>query len=205
MEPEQDYTYKTLKQAGNIVLKVKGSRFIGIALPVKNESEVKAGLDKLRKMYPDATHVCYAYILGKDGSRQKSSDDGEPTGTAGRPILRQISKAGLVNTLVAVVRYFGGTLLGTGGLIQAYSSAAAEVLEACGTSTLTRYEIYRIRQPYGNEHEIYSFAAQYGILLNVIPDDSCFCAEIKIPLQYVGIFSERFHGSFSKPEHPGTE
>lgn len=205
MESEKEGTYKTIAREDHIVFKEKGSRFLAYAFSVKNDKEAKSYLEKLRKEFPDATHICYAYITGYEGTVHKSSDDGEPSGTAGKPILRQIIKAGLVNTLVAVVRYFGGSLLGTGGLIQAYGTAAAEVISACGHNVSKRYVNYLVQLPFGSEHEIYRMASQYDMTLSVIPDDLCFCAEIKIPLQYVGIFLERFKGNSTKPEHPGTE
>ncbi len=101
---------------------------MAFAYPVTDEDEVKEKVDLLRKKYFDARHHCYAYRLGATGERFRANDDGEPTGTAGKPILGQLTACNLTNTLVVVVRYFGGILLGTGGLVQAYKQAAADAL-----------------------------------------------------------------------------
>ncbi len=111
------------------IYKSKGSKFLGFAEHVKDEEEVKARVDFYKKKYHDARHVCYAYRLGPDLWRTR--DDGEPHGTAGVPILRAIDAAKQDNILVVVVRYFGGTLLGTGGLIVAYREAAKLALDLC--------------------------------------------------------------------------
>ena len=108
--------------------KEKGSKFLAFAYPVRTEEEVKEKIDFLRKKYFDARHHCYAYRLGADGKQYRASDDGEPANTAGKPILGQLTSSGVTNVLVVVVRYFGGILLGTGGLIQAYKQAAADAL-----------------------------------------------------------------------------
>jgi len=107
----------------------KRSRFIGIAAPAESGDEAEAFLNGVRRRFPDATHHCYAYRVQR-AAIVRLSDDGEPQGTAGRPILEVLERNGLENTCVAVVRYFGGTLLGTGGLVRAYSDAAKEVLAA---------------------------------------------------------------------------
>jgi uncharacterized YigZ family protein len=122
-------TYREIKSATAASLRERGSKFIAYAYPVKSDGEVKKYLQELRSEFPDATHHCYAYILNPDKSAQKSSDDGEPSNSAGRPILRAILSLDLTNTLVIVVRYFGGTMLGIPGLIQAYSNAAKLALE----------------------------------------------------------------------------
>lgn len=112
-------------------IKVKGSRFIGEALLVYDEAEASSALQAVRKRAYTATHHCSAYRLGQDGGLQRYSDDGEPNGTAGQPILRQIDGRSLTNLLVVVTRYYGGTKLGTGGLSRAYGDAAGAVLDLC--------------------------------------------------------------------------
>jgi len=124
----QNDTYKTIEGTSEGLYKEKGSKFLAFAHPVDNLEAVKALLDDYRKRYHDARHVCFAYSLGPEREETKAGDDGEPSGTAGRPILGQIQSFGLTNVLVVVVRYFGGILLGTGGLVVAYKSAAAEAL-----------------------------------------------------------------------------
>lgn len=121
-------TYKSISSVSEGLYKDNGSRFIAIAYPVESESEVRGIVSSLRKEYHDARHHCYAYRIGLDGSECRSSDDGEPSGSAGRPILGQIDSAGLSDVLVVVVRYFGGIKLGIPGLIRAYKSSTADAL-----------------------------------------------------------------------------
>lgn len=127
--PETD-TYRTLAGTSEALYKEKGSKFIARAYPVGNEQDIKEVLESLRKEYFDARHHCYAWILGPDGQHYRANDAGEPNHSAGDPILGQIRSLELTNTLVVVIRYFGGTKLGVSGLIQAYKTAAAEALAA---------------------------------------------------------------------------
>jgi len=122
-------SYLTLGAEAGHEIKIKGSRFIALGYPADSESSAMASLDKIRKKEHAATHHCYAYVVGIDDEKFKYSDDGEPSGTAGRPIYQAITGHNLKNILVIVVRYFGGTKLGTGGLTRAYSQAAAEMLD----------------------------------------------------------------------------
>lgn len=117
--------FKTITGISKVAYSEKKSKFIAYALPVQSVEEVKIEVDKLRKEYYDSRHVCWAYMLGADRSEFRSNDDGEPSGTAGKPILGQINSNELTNILIAVVRYFGGIKLGTSGLIVAYREAAA--------------------------------------------------------------------------------
>jgi len=121
-------TYKTVINTAEGSITEKKSKFIAHIFPVKSADEVKEIVEAQRKKYYDARHVCWAYMLGWERAEFRSNDDGEPSGTAGRPILGQINSAELTDVLITVVRYFGGTLLGTGGLIKAYKEAAAEVI-----------------------------------------------------------------------------
>lgn len=107
----------------------KKSRFLGEAFHASTREEAEQELARIRRKYYDARHTCYAYVLGEDGAGRKASDDGEPSGTAGQPILKVIDGAGCTDILVAVTRYFGGTLLGTGGLVRSYTAAAKAALE----------------------------------------------------------------------------
>lgn len=124
-----DDVYKTITETYKAVYSEKRSKFIAYAIPVQSVDEVKNELDKLRKEYYDARHVCWAYMLGSDRSEFRANDDGEPSGTAGKPILGQINSNELTDILVAVVRYFGGIKLGTSGLIVAYREAAAAAID----------------------------------------------------------------------------
>jgi len=123
-------SYFTIKQPAEGIYKDKGSKFISFAFPVINEIEIKAHLSGLKKEHPSARHHCYAWRLGADKSAYRANDDGEPSNTAGKPIFSQIQSKDLTNILIVVVRYFGGTLLGVSGLINAYKGAAANVLES---------------------------------------------------------------------------
>ena len=135
-------SYDTVYTGGVGEIVEKKSRFIAQVFPVKTEEEVMQLLETTRKKYWDARHNCYAFILGADGGISRCSDDGEPSRTAGRPILEVLSKRGLKDVLVIVTRYFGGTLLGTGGLVRAYSQAAqAGLMESC---IITKQAGYRI-------------------------------------------------------------
>ena len=122
-------SYLTLAAENSHEIKIKGSRFIALGYPVDTEAAALANLDKIRKKEYAATHHCYAYLVGLITEKFKYSDDGEPSGTAGRPIYQTIIGRSLKNILVVVVRYYGGTKLGTGGLTRAYSQAAAEMLD----------------------------------------------------------------------------
>lgn len=126
----QSDTFKTITAISEGFYKEKGSRFLSFAMPVSSVEEVKSLIDSCRKKYFDARHICFAYSLGPQREKYRVGDDGEPPGTAGRPIFGQIQSYGLTNLLVVVVRYFGGVLLGTGRLAVAYKSAAAEALLA---------------------------------------------------------------------------
>lgn len=122
-------SYRTIAATSEGLFKDRGSKFLSFAFPVKSEEEVKEILLRLRKDYHDARHHCYAWKLGVDPPGVRANDDGEPSSSAGKPILNQIEKLNLTNTLVVVVRYFGGTLLGVGGLINAYRTAAEDALK----------------------------------------------------------------------------
>lgn len=123
-----DDSYKTLEGPAEGIYREKGSRFLAFGFPVENETDIRNILASLRKKYHDARHHCYAYRLGPSGESYRLNDDGEPSGTAGKPIFGQFLSGNLTNVLAVVVRYFGGTLLGTGGLIVAYRSATADML-----------------------------------------------------------------------------
>jgi uncharacterized YigZ family protein len=124
----QGETYKTITNSSEGIYKDKGSKFLAYAYPVSSEDEVKAHLEALRKEHHSARHHCWAYKLGNKGEVYRCSDDGEPTNSAGKPILGQLEAFDVTNVAVVVVRYFGGVLLGVGGLIQAYKEAAKSAL-----------------------------------------------------------------------------
>lgn len=126
-------SYRSISGPAEGLFKDNGSRFISFAFPVETENEVKSIVGDLKKKYHDARHHCYAYRLGYLGDRFRANDDGEPSSSAGRPILGQIDSKGLSDVLVVVVRYFGGIKLGVPGLIRAYKTSTAEALEKAGS------------------------------------------------------------------------
>jgi len=126
----------------------KKSRFIAAMAPVGSEEEALAFIESVRKKHYDARHNCFAFILGEDGKTERCSDDGEPSGTAGRPMLEVLRGVGLTNVVAVVTRYFGGTLLGTGGLVRAYTQALQEAVSVCRIITMRRGVRYSITADY---------------------------------------------------------
>ncbi len=145
VEPD---TYRTIKQRSEGVFRDRGSKFLAFAFPVNTRDEIKKTLAELRKEYHDARHHCYAYRLGAAKEIFRANDDGEPSGTAGKPILGQIRSNDLSNILIVVVRYFGGTLLGVGGLINAYRTAAANAIHDAIIITAAEQDLIEINFPY---------------------------------------------------------
>lgn len=143
-------TYLTIKAAAEAQLTEKRSRFLAFAHHVDNEEEARSLLAQYKKTYHDARHVCYAYVIGAEAETVRANDDGEPSGTAGRPILGQISSRNLCYTMVAVVRYFGGVKLGTGPLGVAYKTVASQVLDAAETRECIVTSEWRMEVPYAD-------------------------------------------------------
>ena len=141
-------TYLTIEKTSAAAVTEKRSKFIAFAHPVTSAEEVKETVQRYRKEYYDASHVCWAYMLGTERTVFRANDDGEPSGTAGKPILGQINSNGLTDILVVVIRYFGGVKLGTPGLISAYKAAAAAVLNEAKIEERTIDEIITIAFPY---------------------------------------------------------
>ncbi|SFE42872.1 uncharacterized protein, YigZ family [Paenibacillus catalpae] len=124
--------YSTVRAQGSEEIVIKKSRFIGYAKPVETEEEAVQFIDEIKRLHRSATHNCSAYVVGERDQHQKASDDGEPSGTAGKPILEVIKHKGLKNVAVVVTRYFGGIMLGAGGLVRAYTDGAVAGIEAAG-------------------------------------------------------------------------
>jgi uncharacterized YigZ family protein len=141
-------TYKTIKSESSGLFKDRGSKFIGLAYRVRSVEEFQSSLEKAKKEYRDARHHCFAYKIGLDDDTWRVNDDGEPSGTAGKPIMGQINSFELTNVLIVVVRYFGGTLLGVGGLINAYRNAAREALEKAVIISEIITQSYDLEFPY---------------------------------------------------------
>ncbi len=156
-------TYRTIKQRSEGVFRDRGSKFLAFAFPVYSTNEIKRKLADLRKEYHDARHHCYAFRLGADRARYRANDDGEPSGSAGNPILGQIRSNDLSNILIVVVRYFGGTLLGVGGLINAYRTAAANALQDAVIITAAEQDLIEIMFPYTMMNKIMKIIRDEGM------------------------------------------
>jgi uncharacterized YigZ family protein len=174
MEIRED-TYQTIVAKSEGLYKEKGSKFIALAFQVTSEDEVKDILASLRKDYHDARHHCYAYIIGFKGEHWRANDDGEPSGTAGRPIHGQIQSRNLTNTLIVIIRYFGGTKLGVSGLINAYKTAAADALDHAQIETKTVNDIYKITYGYLAMNDIMKLVKDENLsIMEQNFDTSCF-------------------------------
>jgi uncharacterized YigZ family protein len=143
-----DDTYKTINRISEGIFRDKGSKFIGYAYPIKSETEIKSIVNRLRAEHTKARHFCWALRLSPDRNVFKLNDDGEPSGTAGRPILNTLLSSDITNVLVVVVRYFGGTLLGVPGLINAYKNATLAAIEENEIVTKTVNDVYEISFDY---------------------------------------------------------
>ena len=167
-------TFRTIASSSEGSYKEKGSKFLSFAFPVKNVDEINQILAQYRKQYYDARHICYAYMLGNAKNEWRANDDGEPSGTAGRPILGQINSFELTNVLVIVVRYFGGILLGTGGLITAYKEASRDALEQAGIVEQTIDEIISIEFDYLLMNEVMRIVKEMSLqILDQSFDNMC--------------------------------
>ena len=154
-------TFRTLSASAEAEFKDKGSRFIAYAYPIRTTEDVKKLVDDQRQAHHKARHWCYAYRLGTDGLQFRANDDGEPSGSAGRPILGQIDSFGLTDVLIIVVRYFGGTLLGVPGLIHAYKTAAAEALKTAVVVEKNIEKTVFLRCDYPNLNDAVRIAKQH--------------------------------------------
>jgi len=168
-------TYKTIEAPAEGIYKEKGSKFIAKAFPVRTEEQVKTIIDEIKEEFYDARHHCYAYILGPKGDKWRANDDGEPSGTAGKPIHGQLLSFNLTNVLVVVIRYFGGTKLGVSGLINAYKTAAHDALTNAKIITRTVDAIYRITFGYATMNEVMRLAKDLNLqLIEQHFDNTCF-------------------------------
>ena len=154
--------YNTITVASTAEFKDRGSRFLAFAFPINNAEDFKIHRARLKKEHPKANHHCFAYRLGVDGTNFRVSDDGEPSGSAGRPILGQIDSNQLTNMLIVVVRYFGGTLLGIPGLINAYKTAAALAIEQTSIIQKPVLILHRLQFDYLLMNDVMKLLKQYG-------------------------------------------
>ena len=170
--------YKTLVSRADAEFIINKSRFIGHGKPVETEEEALAFLAEMRETYKDATHNCYAYIVGANMGVMRYSDDGEPGGTAGMPIIEVLKARGITNCCVVVTRYFGGVLLGAGGLVRAYSRGAAEAVNACGVGVMhpTLRVLVDVPYPLLSKVEFFLKTAP------VIVEDKAFAEQVTLTL-----------------------
>ena len=152
----------TLSKTGDSRIEVKKSVFIGRSFHISSPEEAAEYLAQERKKYPDARHLCYAWVTGGENSRQKSSDDGEPQGTAGQPLLEILTSNGFTDSMICVTRYFGGTLLGTGGLVRAYTDAAKAALDVSDVRTVSHKAVMKLTMSYNDSGKINFYIASAG-------------------------------------------
>lgn len=185
-------TYRTITTTSEGYYKEKGSKFIAFALPAENETEVKQHLERIKKEYYDARHHCFAYRLGADKLVYRVNDDGEPSGTAGRPIFGQIQSNDLTNILIVVIRYFGGTKLGVRGLINAYKTASIDALEKAKIITKTVNDVYEVKYQYEKMNSVMKIVKDEG--LNIFDQQFEIDCSIKFVVRkkYSQVIFEKF-------------
>ena len=171
-----DDTYNMLATRGDGLYKEKGSKFIAETFTVMNEDEAKAAVASVKKNYFDARHHCYAYVIGPDKKTFRSSDDGEPSGTAGMPVLDVIVKNEIYDVCVVVTRYFGGVLLGTGGLVRAYSQGSKIALESGGIVLMQSCLLCGVSCSYNRYGKVSSLVMENGATI----DDTIYESDVKI-------------------------
>jgi uncharacterized YigZ family protein len=183
-------SYKTIDKIFTYEIdKIKGSRFIAYAIPIKSENDVKDELSKLRKEYYDARHHCYAYMLGSDDNVIfKYSDDGEPSKTAGFPIYTVLNSYDATNLLIVVIRYFGGTKLGTGGLVKAYTTATQELLEQITFIDVELKSTIKIKFSYDLTKQIYYVLNTYEGFVKNEEYGSDILFEIDVNISFIDYF-----------------
>ena len=179
--------YRTVYKCGEGEIVEKKSRFIAEVYPVTGEEEAFAHLEEVKKRYWDARHHCWAYVIGRNPGQERMSDDGEPAGTAGKPILEVIRGRQLTDVFIVVTRYFGGILLGGGGLVRAYSHGASIALQAAGVITMRECSLLRLTCDY----------SQYGRVGSLIPE----CGGVVDDTQFAEAVTLSFHMA---PEQKGA-
>lgn len=169
------FSFKTIEfPVENILLKEKGSKFIGFAFPVNNEEELKNALEKIRTEHPKATHHCYAFRMGLSGENYRANDDGEPSGSAGLPIYNQLLANEITNVLVISVRYYGGTKLGVSGLVKAYKESAKITIEEANIITKELEIVIEITFNFNQQNIIFTLLSKYDAkVLNFDADEQC--------------------------------
>lgn len=160
VEGQKSFSFMSLQGEAEAIIREKGSRFIGYSRPVRSDQDVENFLSEIKSSHPKARHHCYAWRMGYPDITERANDDGEPSGTAGRPILGQLIRREQTNAMVIVVRYFGGTLLGTSGLIQAYKECADAVLKAARQVRIVQKEYWGVEIDFSIVHILEEWAPQ---------------------------------------------
>ena len=187
----QTDTYRSIEAVSEGLFKDNGSRFIALAYPVETEDQVKDIVAGLKKEYHDARHHCYAYRLGHLGDRFRANDDGEPSGSAGRPILGQIDSAGLSDILVVVVRYFGGIKLGIPGLIRAYKTSTADALAQARVVEKVAGLSFRVRFDYLDMNAVMKVLKDLSLPVSGQIFDTQCSVDVRVRLTLLEGFRER--------------
>jgi uncharacterized YigZ family protein len=185
--------YHTIEKPSQAEYKDRGSRFLAYAFPLVHTDAFKKALKELKEEHPKAAHHCFAYRIGTDGNNFRASDDGEPSGSAGKPILGQLDSKGLTNAALVVVRYFGGTLLGVPGLINAYKTAASLALQLTPIVEKPVLALYELQFDYTLMNEVMTFVKRYhcAIMEN---ETMLFCRMvIGVPKAEEVVFGDRIH------------
>ena len=195
-------SYKTLRAENSAEFVINKSRFIGYGCPCETEEEALAFLARIRQKHKDATHNCYAYIIGLNSGIMRYSDDGEPGGTAGMPIIEVMKARGVVNCAVVVTRYFGGILLGSGGLIRAYSTGASIAVKAAQGADIVPCQRYLVTLEYPQLARFQQLLA--GV--DGVQSDETYAADITLtatlPLGNVSSFEDRVRETFNATISP---
>jgi uncharacterized YigZ family protein len=183
--------YHTIEKPSTAEFKDRGSRFLAYAFPIASAEEFKKRIRELREEHPKAAHHCFAYRIGTDGNNFRAGDDGEPSGSAGKPILGQIDSKGLTNLAVVVVRYFGGTLLGVPGLINAYKTAASLALQLTPIIKKPVLAVYEIEFDYTRMNDIMMVIKRFGCII-LQNETQLFCRMvIGIPMAMLDLCLEK--------------
>ena len=190
-----DKVIKRLRESAKIEFVEKKSVFIGFSTVVKNEEEALSIIKEKKKEYSDATHNVYAYMIGDDIARY--SDDNEPQGTAGMPVLNSIRMSGITDVLVVVTRYFGGILLGAGGLVRAYSTAASMALEAGGESIFEEYKIIRIKCNYSDYGRLNTELTNINAIIDNIVFEENVTVDFAVRSESYNSFNKRITEAFN--------
>ncbi|MCJ8496861.1 YigZ family protein [Chryseobacterium salipaludis] len=169
------FEFQTIKQpVADIIIREKGSKFIGFAFPVADEDEVRTALEKIRELHPKATHHCYAYRIGVEGQLYRANDDGEPSGSAGLPIYNQLLAHEITNVLVISVRYYGGTKLGVSGLVRTYKESAKETIEAAEIVTRELESVLTVHFNFEKQNVIFTLLNKCDAqVLDFTSDQKC--------------------------------